>query len=94
MTEKTTSPELSGATSCSVEMVQRYIASIQQEHDRWNAFREYAMVRQQFTLVARYGDVCDALKMAIDQARKILLPNVKVHTPLPATASDETEVKP
>jgi len=75
-------------------MVQRYIASIQQEHDRWNAFREYAMARQQFTLVARYGDVCDALKMAIDQARKILLPNVKVHTPLPATASDETEVKP
>jgi hypothetical protein len=24
----------------------------------------------------------------------ILYPNVKVHTPLPATASDETEVKP
>jgi len=59
-------------------MVQRYIASIQQEHDRWNAFREYAMARQQFTLVARYGDVCDALKMAIDQAQKILLPNASV----------------
>jgi hypothetical protein len=56
-------------------MVERYIASIQQQHDRWNAFREQAMYRQQFTLVARYGDVCDALKMAIHQARKILLPN-------------------
>jgi hypothetical protein len=33
------------------------------------------MDRQQFTLVARYGDVCDVLKMAINQARKILLPN-------------------
>jgi len=63
------------AEKAKAEMVERYIASIQQEHDRWNAFREYAMDRQQFTLVARYGDVCDALKMAIDQARKILLPN-------------------
>jgi hypothetical protein len=63
------------SASCSAEMVERYIASIQQEHDRWNAFREQAMDRQQFTLVARYGDVCDALKMATNQARKILLPN-------------------
>ena len=57
------------------ETVERYIASIQQEHDRWNAFREQAMDRQQFALVARYDDVCGALKMAINQARKILLPN-------------------
>jgi exonuclease VII large subunit len=63
------------AEKAKAEMVERYIASIQQEHDRWNAFREYAMDRQQFILVARYGDVCDALKMAMDQARKILLPN-------------------
>jgi hypothetical protein len=35
------------------------------------------MDRQQFTLVARYGDVCDVLKMAINQARKILLPNAQ-----------------
>jgi len=63
--------------SCSTEMVERYIASIQQEHDRWNAFREQAMDRQQFTLVARYGDVCDVLKMAINQARRILLPNAE-----------------
>jgi hypothetical protein len=64
--------------SCSAEMVERYIAAIQQEHDRWNAFREQAMDRQQFTLIARYGDVCDALKMAISQARKILLPNTEI----------------
>jgi hypothetical protein len=63
------------AEKAKAEMVERYIVSIQQEHDRWNAFREYAMDRQQFILVARYGDVCDALKMAMDQARKILLPN-------------------
>ncbi len=61
--------------ACSAEMVERYIASIQEEHDRWDAFREQAMNRQQFTLVARYGDVCDALKMTINQARKMLLPN-------------------
>jgi hypothetical protein len=59
-------------------MVERYIASIQQEHDRWNTYREQAMDRQQFTLVARYGDVCDALKMSINQARKILLPKTKI----------------
>ena len=68
-------------------MVERYIASIQQEHDRWNTFREQAMDRQQFTLVARYGDVCDALKMAINQARKILLPNEKGE----ATAPQKTD---
>jgi hypothetical protein len=77
MNQELTSSAFHGA-SCSaemVEMVERYIASIQQDHDRWNNFREQAMDRQQFTLVARYGDVCDALKMAINQARKILLPN-------------------
>jgi hypothetical protein len=75
MSEKLESLCPSNAAARSAEMVERYIASIQQEHDRWNTFREQAMDRQQFTLVARYGDVCDALKMAINQARKILLPN-------------------
>ena len=74
MNQEPTSSAFHGA-SCSAEMVERYIASIQQEHDRWNTFREQAMDRQQFALAARYGDVCDALKMAINQARKILLPN-------------------
>jgi hypothetical protein len=69
---------------CSAEMVERYIASIQQEHDHWNTFREQAMDRLQFALVARYGDVCDALKMAIDQAREILLPNDKGEAQPPA----------
>jgi|688.fasta_scaffold391865_4 hypothetical protein len=76
MNQKPTSSAFHGA-SCSAEMVERYIASIQQEHDRWDSFREQAMDRQQFTLVARYGDVCDVLKMAINQARKILLPNAQ-----------------
>jgi hypothetical protein len=77
--------------TCSAEMVERYIASIQQEHDRWNTFREQAMDRQYFALVARYGDVCDALKMAIDQARKILLPNdLAVAPPPQPSASPET----
>jgi hypothetical protein len=30
----------------------------------------------------------------MDKMAKEFLPNVKVHTPLPATASDETGVKP
>jgi hypothetical protein len=74
MNQEPTSSAFHGA-SCSAELVERYITSIQQEHDRWYAFREQAMNRQQHATAARYGDVCDALKMAINQARKILLPN-------------------
>jgi len=78
MNKEPTSSAFHG-TPCSAERVERYIASIQQEHDRWDAFRKQAMDHQQFTLVARYGDVCAALKMAINQARKILLPNDGTH---------------
>jgi hypothetical protein len=35
-----------------------------------------------------------AKKQTAKKKSEILLSNVKVHTPLPATASDETEVKP
>jgi hypothetical protein len=86
-TQQPTNKGLDGAI-CSTEMVERYIASIQQEHDRWNTFREQAMDRLQFALVARYGDVCDALKMAIDQAREILLPNARGHAPGPGAPAD------
>jgi len=88
-TQQPTDKGLDGAI-CSAEMVERYIASIQQEHDRWNTFREQAMDRQYFALVARYGDVCDALKMAIDQARKILLPNANVDARIPAPSKPES----
>jgi len=55
--------------------VAQYIASIKKEHERWSMFRQQAADHRQPALVARYGDVCDALKMAINQAEKILRPN-------------------
>jgi hypothetical protein len=59
-----------------LELVDVYIASIETELERWKSYKESAMQQGQFSHIARYGDVCDALEMTIKQARKILTPNI------------------